>query len=210
VGDQHELDLLSAPRRVGGEPVDSSHPASPVRRSLYKSIQGTHVAILATDADTAAAATVWRGRLGGTIDDAWPLALTALAGLDTLPPRMPAFRDHAIAIAAAINADGAAHAYPDPPQTPLFHVHLPAARRAIERAGAAMLAEHGVQVYGRVRSGPDPARCSFEISVGDNAMEFTPDEVVRTDPRTPRPGRRLTDGPARAGAVARPNPATRF
>jgi threonine aldolase len=146
--------------------------------SLYKSLQGTRGAVLAGDAATVAAAEVWRIRLGGAIPDAWPLALTALAGLDTIPPRMPAFRDHALAIAAAINADGAARTCPEPPQTPLFHVHLPAPKEAVERAGAALLAETGVQLFPKVRSTPDPRRCSFEISVGENAMDFTPEEVV--------------------------------
>ncbi|MEV0196273.1 hypothetical protein, partial [Nonomuraea sp. NPDC050691] len=112
------------------------------------------------------------------IADAWPLALAAMVGLDTVPPRMAAFREHAIAIAAAVNADGVARAHPDPPQTPIFHIHLPASRAAVERAGAAILAEHGIQLWGRVRSGPDPSRCSFEVTVGENAMEFTPDEVA--------------------------------
>ncbi|MEV6041085.1 beta-eliminating lyase-related protein [Nonomuraea sp. NPDC052116] len=146
--------------------------------SLYKSLQGVRGAVLATDTATVDAARVWRQRLGGGIRDAWPLALAALVGLDTLAARMPAYREHAVAIAAAVNADGAAHAYPDPPQTPLFHIHLPAPRRAVERAGAEILAERGIQLWGRVRSAPGPSRCSFEISVGDNAMEFTPGEVV--------------------------------
>jgi threonine aldolase len=146
--------------------------------SLYKSLQGTRGAVLAADADTIATAGVWRTRLGGSIPDAWPLALSALAGLDTIPPRMPAFRDHALAIAAAINADGAARTYPDPPQTPLFHVCLPAPREAVERAGAALLAETGVQLFPRVRTMPDPRQCAFEVSVGENAMEFAPEEVV--------------------------------
>jgi threonine aldolase len=146
--------------------------------SLYKSLQGVRGAVLASDATTIDAARVWRQRLGGGIRDAWPLALAALTGLDTLAERMPAYREHAIAIAAAINADGAARAHPDPPQTPLFHVHLPAPKRAVEQAGADILAEHGNQLWGRVRTNPDPGRSSFEISVGDNAMDFTPEEVV--------------------------------
>lgn len=146
--------------------------------SLYKSLQGTRGAVLAGDAYTVAAAEVWRTRLGGAIPDAWPLALGGLAGLDTIPPRMPAFRDHAIAIAAAINAGGLARTVPDPPQTPLFHVHLPAPRQAVERAGAALLASRGIQLWGRVRTVTDPRACAFEISVGENAMEFTPDEVA--------------------------------
>ncbi|WP_217370107.1 threonine aldolase family protein [Nonomuraea antri] len=146
--------------------------------SLYKSLQGVRGAVLASDAATVAAAGVWRQRLGGGIGDAWPLALAALVHLDTLADEMPAYREHAIAIAAAINADGVALAHPDPPQTPLFHVHLPVPRQDAERAGAELLAEHGVQLWGRVRSASVPGRCSFEVSVGENAMEFTPDEVV--------------------------------
>jgi threonine aldolase len=147
--------------------------------SLYKALQGIRGAVLATDEATVAEAAVWRTRLGGNIPDAWPLALAALAGLDAVLPRMPAFRDHAIAIASAINADGVALAAPEPPQTPLFHVHLPAPKHAVERAGADLLARDGVQLFGYVRSSPDPTRCSFEISVGENAMTFTPGEVVQ-------------------------------
>lgn len=146
--------------------------------SLYKGLQGVRGAVLAADADTIAEAAVWRSRLGGSTPDAWPLALAAFAGLDTLLPRMPEFRDHAVAIAAAINADGAAHAWPDPPPTPMFHVHLPAAPSDVERAAADLLSETGIQVFGYLRSAPDPRRCSFEISVGENAMEFGPEEVV--------------------------------
>ncbi|WP_207756517.1 threonine aldolase family protein [Nonomuraea cypriaca] len=146
--------------------------------SLYKSLQGFSGGVLLGDAATIAEAGVWRSRLGGQAYQPWPVALAALAGLDTVLPRMAAFREHAIALATAINKDGAARAWPDPPQTPMFHVHLPAGRRAAEAAGAAMLAEHGTQLFPRVRSSPDPARSSFEITVGENAMEFTPEEVV--------------------------------
>ncbi|MFY1669137.1 threonine aldolase family protein [Plantactinospora sp. WMMB334] len=146
--------------------------------SLYKALLGIRGAVLAADAATLGEAAVWRSRLGGAIHDAWPLALAGLAGLDTLLPRMPAFREHAIALATAINTDGMALAWPDPPQTPIFHVHLPAPKRDVERAGEAMVAERGVQLFGRVLSAPDPRRCSFEVTVGEQAMEFAPEEVV--------------------------------
>ncbi|GGO32302.1 threonine aldolase family protein [Micromonospora parathelypteridis] len=146
--------------------------------SFYKGLQGVGGAALAGDASLVAEARVWRRRLGGDVYDAWPLALTALHGLDTLLPRLPAHRDHAVAIAAAINADGVARAFPDPPQTPLFHVHLPVGPDAAMRAADALLAADGVELFGRVRSAPAPDRCSFEVSVGENAMELAPDEVV--------------------------------
>ncbi|MEV4089171.1 hypothetical protein AB0J43_53805, partial [Nonomuraea fuscirosea] len=133
----------------------------------------TRAANAATTPDNLFPSTNWTFRR-----DAWPLALAALVHLDTLAEKMPAYREHAIAVAAAINADGAARAHPDPPQTPMFHVHLPAGRHAVERAGQEILAEHGIQLWGRVRSASEPGRSAFEVSVGENAMEFTPDEVV--------------------------------
>jgi threonine aldolase len=146
--------------------------------SLYKALEGVRGAVLAADTGTIAEAAVWRQRLGGSIPDAWPLAAAAMLGLDEVLPRMGVYRDHAVALAAAINADGAAHTVPGRPQTPLFHVHLPVAKDAVERAGAQIVAERGIQMFGRVRSSPDIRRCSFEVTVGENAMEFTPDEVV--------------------------------
>ncbi|MFE9187977.1 threonine aldolase family protein [Micromonospora sp. NPDC007208] len=146
--------------------------------SFYKGLQGVGGAALAGDAALVAEARVWRRRLGGDVYDAWPLALTALHGLDTVVPRLPAHREHAVAIAAAINADGVARAFPDPPQTPIFHVHLPVGPDAAMRAADALLAADGVELFGRVRSAPAPDRCSFEVSVGENAMDLAPDEVV--------------------------------
>jgi threonine aldolase len=146
--------------------------------SLYKSLEGVRGAVLAAGAATVAEAEVWRQRLGGAVPDAWPLAAAGLLGLDRLLPRMAAFRDHAIAVAAAINADGTARTVPDLPQTPLFHVHLPIPRRRAEHAAASLLAEHGVQLFRALRTAPDPSSCAFEVTVGESAMELSPQEVV--------------------------------
>lgn len=146
--------------------------------SLYKGLEGIRGAILASDARTIGEAAVWRQRLGGAIDDAWPLAAAALAGLDTVAHRMPAFRDHALAIAAALHADGIVHVVPARPQTPLFHIHVPAAPEATEQAAREILRERGVQLFLRLRTSPHDGHCSFEVCVGENAMEFTPAEVA--------------------------------
>src|SRR4051794_16898536 len=146
--------------------------------SLYKGLQGARGAVLAGDDAFLAEAAVWRQRLGGKLPDAWPLTAAALVGLDELVPRMATFRDHAVAIAAAINADGVARTVPQVPLTPLFHVHLPGAPDTVDGAHAELLAATGTQLYGYLRTAPDPDRCSFEITVGENALGFAPDEVV--------------------------------
>jgi threonine aldolase len=145
--------------------------------SLYKGLLGVRGAVLAADGATIAEVGVWRQRLGGQIPDAWPLALAGLDGLDRWLPRMAAYRDHAVALAAAIGTT-AARVVPDPPLTPLFHVHLPAAPGAVERAAEELLADRDVLLFGSLRSTPDPDRCSFEVTVGEEATGFSPAEVA--------------------------------
>jgi threonine aldolase len=144
--------------------------------SLYKGLEGVRGAVLAGEADVIDEASVWRQRLGGAIPDAWPLAVAALLGMDEVLPRMAAFRDHAVAIAAALK--GIAGVLPDPPQTPMMHVLLPVSAQAAEQARDAILDETGVLLFPKARAETVPGRSRFEVSVSDNAMEFTPDEVA--------------------------------
>lgn len=146
--------------------------------SLYKGLGGARGAALAADAATIRQARVWRLRLGGAIPDAWPLALAVSDGLDTRLPRMAAYRDHAVAVAAAISADGVARVVPDPPQTAMFHVHLPVPVAALAEAGRALVAARGVQVFTHAQSGPDPARSAFEVTIAEPGLDFTPAEVA--------------------------------
>lgn len=146
--------------------------------SLYKGLEGVRGAVLAGDEDTIEEAAVWRLRLGGAIPDAWPLAVAALLGMDEVLPQMAAFRDHALAIAAAINAGGVASVLPDPPQTPMMHVVLPVPAQAAGQARDDLLADTGVYLFLYAKDESVPDRCRFEISVSDNAMAFTPAEVA--------------------------------
>lgn len=146
--------------------------------SLYKGLEGVRGAVLAGDDTTIGAAEVWRQRLGGTIPDAWPLALAAMIGLDEVLPRMAAFRDHAVAIAAALTADGVVEVRPDPPHTPMCHVLLPVPPAAAEEAGKALIEELGVRVFNRVGAESWPDRCRVELTVGEHTMGFAPAEVA--------------------------------
>jgi threonine aldolase len=146
--------------------------------SLYKGLEGVRGAVLAGDDDTIGHAEVWRQRLGGALPDVWPLAVAALIGLDEILPRMPAFRDHAVAVAKAVAARGVAKVVPDPPQTPLFHILLPVDAAAAVKARDLLIEERGVQVFSYARAESIPGWCGFELTVGEHAMEFTPEEVA--------------------------------
>lgn len=63
--------------------------------SLYKGLEGTGGAVLAGDTATIAQAGVWRQRLGGTMQGAWPQAAIALVGLEETLSRMAEFRSPA-------------------------------------------------------------------------------------------------------------------
>lgn len=146
--------------------------------SLYKGLEGVRGAVLAGDEDTIGHASVWRHRLGGALPDAWPFAVAALMGLDEVMPRMSAFRDHAVAVAKAIAGRGVATVVPEVPQTPLFHVLVPVDAAALTRARDELIAEQGVQVFSYARAESVPGWSGFEITVSENSMEFSPDEVA--------------------------------
>lgn len=146
--------------------------------SLYKGLGGVRGAVLAGDEATIDHADVWRQRLGGAMPDAWPFALAALVGLDEILPRMAAFRDHAVAIAKALTSGGVVDVLPDPPHTPMFHLRLPVPAAAAEAASKALVEEQGVHVFTRARPESWPDRCRVELTVGENAMGFSPDEVA--------------------------------
>jgi threonine aldolase len=146
--------------------------------SLYKGLEGVRGAVLAGDEDTIEYADVWRRRLGGAIPDAWPLALAAMVGLDEVLPRMADFRDHAVAIAAALTERGVVDVLPNPPHTPMCHILLPVPPAAAEKAGEAITEELGVRLFRRVGAESWPDRCRVEFTVGEHTMGFAPDEVA--------------------------------
>jgi len=145
--------------------------------SLYKGLEGLAGALLAGPPDHVEQAREWRARLGGQLHNAWPLALDAERGLDTLLPRMPAFWQRAREIAEAVRSVPGLEVVPDPPQTPLFHVLVHAPKDALERAHARLVEERGVELFRYARTTTSPRWSRFELTVGENAMAFEVDEV---------------------------------
>jgi threonine aldolase len=145
--------------------------------SLYKGLEGLAGAVLAGPADPVGQAREWRARLGGQLHNAWPLALSAEIGLDTLAPRMSAFWERAKELAAALATVPGVEVVPDPPQTPLFHVLVHAPKGALERAHGRLVEQHGVELFRYARTATSPRWSRFEVTVGENAMAFDVAEV---------------------------------
>ena len=145
--------------------------------SLYKGLEGLAGAVLAGQSDLVDQAREWRARLGGQLHHAWPLAVSAEIGLDTLVPRMPAFWQRAQELAAALQDLPGVEVVPDPPQTPLFHVIVPVPPEALAAAHQRFIQRRGLELFLYPRPTTSPRSSRFEVPVGENAMAVDPHEV---------------------------------
>ena len=144
--------------------------------SLYKQLGGITGAVLAGPEDVVAEVREWRKRHGGTLYALWPYAASALDGLRKRLPRMPAYREHALAIAAAVKELPGVEVVPDPPHTSMMHLLLPTGADEL-RAAALRMAEHE-RIWTWPRSVPTGSSHlqRVELEVGDATLEFTPEE----------------------------------
>ncbi|WP_435177036.1 threonine aldolase family protein [Actinacidiphila sp. bgisy145] len=159
--------------------------ADSVYVSFYKSLEGLSGAALAGPADFVAETKAWRHRYGGQIAHQFPAALSALAGLERVLPRLPEYVAHAKTVARALR-EGLADAgvavpltHPAEPHTHQFQMWLPYPADALDDAGLRMAEETGTSLFGLRRfSEPGPPGLSMaEVTVGESALEWTESEV---------------------------------
>jgi len=145
--------------------------------SFYKGLGGMAGAILAGDAEFVAEARVWQRRHGGTLVTVAPYVIAAETALDERLERMPAYLEHARALAAALATLDGVEVVPDPPQTPLFHIHLDGARDALVDAALTVAEERKVFLFADPSSTLTPGRQRHEAMVGEVTLQLPPDEV---------------------------------
>jgi threonine aldolase len=145
--------------------------------SFYKGLGGMAGAILAGDAEFVAEARVWQRRHGGALVTVAPYVIAAETALDERLERMPAYLEHARALAAALATLDGVEVVPDPPQTPLFHIHLDGARDALVDAALTVAEERKVFLFADPSSTLTPGRQRHEAMVGEVTLQLAPDEV---------------------------------
>jgi threonine aldolase len=145
--------------------------------SFYKDLGALSGSGLAGPEDLIAEAKEWRLRHGGTLFAMWPYATSALACLQDRLPRMKAYRDHALAIATALDGLDRVRVIPDPPQTSMFHLHLNVPAEDFERNVILVAEEEGIWTWASTFPSTTPDWQVVELSVGDATLEFEPDEV---------------------------------
>jgi threonine aldolase len=144
--------------------------------SFYKAIGALPGCCLAGPAEVAAEVREWRRRMGGTLFGLWPNAASALTCLTQRLPRMQAYLEHAVAIAAALAGLEGVQVVPDPPQVPMMHVLLETSHEAFVAAARALAEERGIWA-GRASATADPRVQRLELSVGDATCDLKPAEI---------------------------------
>ena len=146
--------------------------------SFYKGIGALPGCCVAGPADIIAEVREWRHRMGGTLFGLWPNAASARTCLAQRLPRMPAYQEHAQAIAAALAGLDGVRVIPDPPQVPMMHVLLRTSQEAFAAAARKLAIEHGLWA-GRPKLPvtADPLTLRMELSVGDATCALKPAEI---------------------------------
>ncbi|MDE3229319.1 MAG: hypothetical protein KGO05_05520 [Chloroflexota bacterium] len=146
--------------------------------SFYKGIGAIAGAALAGPADFVAEARVWLRRHGGNLVQLYPYVLSARAGLRERLPRFADYHEQAVRIAAALSQVDGVILKPNPPHAHMAHVYLRGDAEALLEASAELAREQSVAAFTWARPAPIPGYAMFEMSVGDGAAAFTPDEIA--------------------------------
>ncbi|WP_149038065.1 low specificity L-threonine aldolase [Kitasatospora sp. MBT63] len=169
-----------------GRPVEEiAALADTVYVSLYKSLGGLSGAVVAGPHPLVEETRIWRHRYGGRIFHQFPVALSALAGLDRELPRLPEYVAHARTVARAI-AQGFADAglgwsrvQPEVPHIHQFQVWLPFAVDRLNDAAARQAEESGVAVFQMPwwEPGLPPGISLTEVTVSAAGLDWDSAEV---------------------------------
>ena len=161
----------------GRSPADIAALFDSVYVSFYKALGALGGCCVAGNTDVVAEVREWRTRHGGTLFALWPYAASALAGLRRRLPLMPAYYDHALAIAAALTTLPNLEVVPDPPHTPMMHLLLRCDAEDLAGAVLGLARDQGIWTFGSWQAADSRRTQRVELAIGDAAMEFSPDEV---------------------------------
>ncbi len=157
--------------------------ADSVYVSFYKTLGGLSGSALAGPADFCAEARAWRHRYGGNVFQQWPAALSALSGLESVLPKLPAFVAHAKAVAAALAQVPGWRVNPDPPHTHQFQVWVPGKASVLEEANLALAEAERVWFIAGWRDQPPTGLAMAEVTVLEPALHWSPEQITGTATR---------------------------
>ncbi|HEX9038432.1 MAG TPA: beta-eliminating lyase-related protein [Ktedonobacterales bacterium] len=146
--------------------------------SFYKGVGAIAGAALAGDAEFVAEARHWLRRHGGNLIHLYPYVISARTRLRERLPRFPDYHRRALEIAAALRNAPGVTLKPDPPHAHMAHVYLEGETEALVNASARLAEAERVTMLTWARPSGVPGVSVFEMTIGDSAAEFTPDEIA--------------------------------
>jgi len=146
--------------------------------SFYKGLGGIAGAMLLGSAAFIAEARVWQRRHGGNLTTLHPLAVSAQMSLEKRLPKMKAYRDRAVTLAAALKTLGNVVIKPEPPQTNMFHFYVNATQEKLEAAHRQMMERDGVKLCTFFLPSDIPGWTYTEVVAGDATLEFSDREAL--------------------------------
>ena len=146
--------------------------------SLYKGIGAPAGAMLVGDEAFIADARLWRGRMGGTLHEAWPMLAAAAMRFDERVAMMPALYRRAVDLAAALSGRPGLRINPAVPQANMMHLHFDATADAVMAARDALAEATGCWLVDRVRDAEVPGWSMTELYVGEQALAVDDARVV--------------------------------
>ncbi|MEU5220186.1 beta-eliminating lyase-related protein [Streptomyces sp. NPDC020807] len=178
--------LWECPTPMGRPLAEIAGLADSVYVSFYKSLGGLSGAALAGPEDVMEEARVWRHRYGGLLFQQYPVALSALRGLETELPRLPSYVAHARVVADALReafaeaGPGWYRVHPEVPHTHQFQVWLPYDPDVLTAAALAQTEETGTALFRRwfaPGAGGPPGVSLTELTVTAPGLEWTAGDV---------------------------------
>lgn len=171
--------LWEASAHYGRPPAEIAALADSVYVSFYKGLGGLAGCVLAGGEDFIARLAPWQTRLAGNVYTLYPFVLSALQGLRTQLPRMPAYRGRARALAVLLAAEPGWRVAPVLPQVNAFQLHLPVAPEALREAMLGVAQREGFWLGVRaVASHLLPGGAMVEVVIGDAAEGWTEEEAL--------------------------------
>jgi threonine aldolase len=171
--------IWEAAAAYGVAPAEIAALADSAYVSFYKGLGGLGGAVLVGDVDVIAAAKPWRSRFGGNLYTAYPLALTALEGLDRQLPRMPIYVERARNVADAIDRHGATILHRPTLVANAYQVILPGTASMLAERNLAFARNRGIWLFNGFTAAPLTGHCIGEIVVGDMSDHWSPSEAAQ-------------------------------
>lgn len=171
--------LWEASAHYGRPLAEIAELADSVYVSFYKGLGGLAGCVLAGSEDFIQAIAPWQTRLAGNLFTVHPYVLSALQGLRSQLPRMPAYRARAQALAPRLAAQAGWRVSPDQPQVNAFQLHLPVAPDALREAMLEVARRDGFWLGARaVASHLVDGGAMVEVVIGDASQGWTDEDAV--------------------------------